>query len=282
MHVLGHSFSQRRKTCKPRDLHIRKISFSGSSLSSGSSFSSSMSAASMSSSSISAPSTAASSSSSSLSPPNSASTARGPRSSRSAAGLDPLALHPTFQPPPRLCDRPLLSSPEPRRFDESTTFFLDDDEESIIDPCGSYVRHDEAVSPVVEAKMMEPDDYFGVQFTRRPAMPRSRWSESTVATVESTTPSDDDDTVHGSEEDDADRDVVDDVIGHYYYQPTKPLDGHQSMPNFSHKRDTIPKRPPIKTLDSLEDFIKRGGWKRRGIVFHQEDVDSGGDTINLF
>ncbi|EQL01736.1 hypothetical protein OCS_02546 [Ophiocordyceps sinensis CO18] len=274
MHVLGHSFSQRRKTCKPRDLHIRKISFSGSSLSSGSSLASSF----MSSSSTSAPSTAASSSTS-LSPPNSASTVRGPRSSRPPAGLDPLALHPTSpppMPPPRLCDRPLLSSPEQRRFDESTTFFLEDDEESII----------EAVSPVAEAKTMEPDDYFGIQFTKRPALPRSRWSESTVATVDSI-PSDldDEDTVHGSEDDDetpgdeVDQDAIDDLIGHYHYQPTKPLDSHQSMPNFSHKRDATPKRPPIKTLDSLEDFIKRGGWKRRGIVFHQEEVDSDSEDV---
>merc|ERR1712000_292578 len=46
MHVLGHSFSQKRKDSKrPRDLHIRKISFSGSTLS-GCSLSSSDSTAS--------------------------------------------------------------------------------------------------------------------------------------------------------------------------------------------------------------------------------------------
>ncbi|PHH84345.1 hypothetical protein CDD83_2081 [Cordyceps sp. RAO-2017] len=262
MHVLGRGFSQRRKTPKPRDLHIRKVSFSGCSLSSGSSFSSS-------------PSTSVASSSSSLSPPSTASTARAPSSSRSpAAGfVDPLASHPTFTPPPRLCDRPLLTSPERQRFDEPTTFFLEEDETPVFDD----------------------DDTPAAAPAKRPALPRSRWSDSTVATVESimshadsdmddaeehdeaSTTWDDSDSASATDSDSDSDDGDDDIDWHYYLQ--QPPDGHQSMPNFSYKRETVAKRPPIKTLDSLEDFIKRGGWKRRGIVFHNGDTDDGNSDV---
>jgi hypothetical protein len=69
--------------------------------------------------------------------------------------------------------------------------------------------------------------------------------------------------------------------------------------NFSHKRCTMdaavptpceakstptspsstsPRRPQMKTMDSIDHWIKRGGWKRRGIVFAQgeggADIDA--------
>lgn len=183
--------------------------------------------------------------------------------------------------PPPLCDRPLLAGPDRRRSDELTTFYLGGGEGGGDDDAGALGQ---AVAPV-EARAVEPGDYFAVQLTRRPALPRSRWSESTVATVESSLAAADDDTVRGSDDDAQEPEELDgggvDVIGHYYLPPAKPVDGHRSMPNFSHKRDTLPKRPPIKTLDSLEDFIKRGGWKRRGIVFHSEEMRGDTDELHL-
>lgn len=30
----------------------------------------------------------------------------------------------------------------------------------------------------------------------------------------------------------------------------------------------------MKTIDSVENFVKRGGWKRRGIVFQQNEAQA--------
>lgn len=251
MHVLGHSFSQRRKSPKPRDLHIRKVSFSGCSLSSGGSLSSS---------------------SSSSSSAASTSTTRAPLSSRTTASFDPLSLHPTFQPPPRLHDRPLLS-PERRQFEAAATFFDDDDEsdDGYFAGAGEYGCQGKEELPPHASPMdhtghdrTEPQDYFFQQITKRPQLPRSRWSESTVHTLEQLTPAA---SVMSPDGDDDGDDG-----GYPFQQPS-----HSSMPNFSYKRATaLPKRPPMKTLDSLDEFIKRGGWKRRGIVFHEEDMSGDG------
>ncbi|PNY27508.1 Uncharacterized protein TCAP_02581 [Tolypocladium capitatum] len=257
MHVLGHSFSQRRKPSKPRDLPIRKVSFSGCSLSSGSSLSSSSS--------------------------SSSSAASTPLSCRISSSFDPLSLHPTFQPPPRLHDRPLLS-PEGRLY-EPATFDDDESDGGYFSGAGMYGYEGKEELPPLTIPMMdddtghdwtEPQDYF-LQITKRPQLPRSRWSESTVHTLEELTPAA---SITSTADDGLDGDDClddDDDCGYSFQQPN-----HQSMPNFSYKRTTavpkrtmtLPKRPPL-TLDNLEEFIKRGGWKRRGIVFHEEDM--GGD-----
>ncbi|KJZ74863.1 hypothetical protein HIM_05772 [Hirsutella minnesotensis 3608] len=293
MQALSRGFSQRRKTSsKPRDIHIRKVSVSGSSLSSGSSVSSTMSAA---------------SSTSSISPPCSASISRA-STSRSAycrsvaAGPDPLGSNPTFPqpiPPPRLCDRPLLHSPEQQHhFEEPATFFIEDDVQETPEPedyFGDYSYNASEKTPAVDiylsalsdddADETETDDYFGIQVVETRPVLRSRWSDSTIASVESIMSQGDTESLADTEDDLSEVhddnhvvEVVDssdaeDSHGEQQQSMAKPLAGHQSMPNFSYKRDTMPRRPPIKTLDSLDDFIKRGGWKRRGIIFHNEDID---------
>lgn len=269
MHVLGHGFSQRRKSPKPRDLHIRKVSFSGCSLSSGGSFSSA----------------------------SSSSTARPLLSGRSAASLDPLALNPTFQPPPRLHDRPLLSPERPwrrPRFETAeaavaaaATFF--DDGSSDDDDAAGYCDDDAAdyfgragalyaaelelpphVSPMdhdaghdAAAAAAEPHDFVLRQLATRPPLPRSHWSESTVHTLDSL--------AAGGEGPDADADA--DAMGCLAgLAPPPPQQGHLSMPDLGAAPRPPARRPPMKTLDGVEDFIKRGGWKRRGIVFNSDDM----------
>ena len=254
MHVLGHSFSQKRKSTKrPRDLHIRKVSFSGSSLSSGS-FSSS-------------------SSTSTLTPRNFS-----PSRIDSAIPVDPLQLHPTFQAPARLNERPLIRTESPR-WQEAVSFFDDDDTEDedeydelpenedydddfAVKPQGLTCRHQPEMalpphaSPLDHTDQHETTDYFLSQLSKRPPMPRSRWSESTIQTLDSLTPS----CAAGTA-------AVDEVV-----------------PNFSYKRNTVPKRPTMKSADSVDNFIKRGGWKRRGIVFHNEEMseESYGDRGSAF
>ena len=247
MHVLGsigHSFSQRRKSPKPKDLHIRKVSFSGCSLSSGCSFSST----------------------------SSTSTAKAPSSARTPSGqsFDPLNLHPTFSPPPRLQDRPLIS-PERLSHREALTFFDDEtDEEGYLSSRGSFDASDfededrhvtELTLPPHTSPMdhpscdddTEPQDYFMMQLAKRPPMLRSRWSESTIMTL----------------------DQIDDLsTPSYDVTPDTETESPLEMPNFSHKRLTAPRRPPMRSLDSLEDFIKRGGWKRRGIVLDKDEAKS--------
>jgi hypothetical protein len=245
MHVLGHSFSQKRKSSKrPRDLHIRKVSFSGSSLSSGGSLSSS-------------------SSTSTFTPRT-----YSPSHTDSAIALDPLSLHPTFQAPARLNERPLIRTESPR-WKEAVSFFNDDDSEDDyetdelpeeededdfeVKPQGLTCRHqpDMALPPHASPldhnahERHEASDYFMLQLTTRPPIPRSRWSESTIQTLDSLTPS--------------------------CASGTSAVD--EAVPNFSYKRNTVPKRPTMKTGDSVDNFIKRGGWKRRGIVFHNEEMN---------
>jgi hypothetical protein len=86
-----------------------------------------------------------------------------------------------------------------------------------------------------------------LQQQRRPQMPRSHWSDSTVQTL--------------------DDQLTPQIVPDREIRPSR-------WQNFSYKRNTVPKRPQMKTMDSFENFIKRGGWKRRGIVFEQDDRQS--------
>lgn len=270
--MLGHSFSQRRKSSKrPRDLHIRKVSFSGCSLSSGCSFSSS-------------------SSTSTFTP-----RAHMPDRVDSAVGIDGLHSQAAHHAPPRLNERPLIKTGP--RYQEPPATFYDDDEESEeeneryyeedgvefemmhpdahndqprsmdLPPCSSPMDH-------TSHDREEPQDYFLLQLAKRPQLNRSHWSESTIQTLDiglstpgsgvatpseaATTPSED---------------------------PVTALCPMPPPVNFSHKRltsapaqvETTPKRPPFKPVDSVENFVKRGGWKRRGIVFNGEEVSGSED-----
>jgi hypothetical protein len=237
MHVLGtigRSFSQQRKTSKPKDLQIRKVSFSGSSLSS----------------------------SCSLSSFSITYTARAPLSARTTTSFDPLNSYATFQPPLRLHERPLIS-PERPRHQPASTFFDDStdeefDDQKSIDVNYAVGKAEEMILPPHASSMDHsslPQDYFTLQMAKRPPMTLySRWSESTIQTLDlgDLSAADDD-------YDQATPDTNADV----------PLD----IPNFSHKRNVTSKRPPMRSLDSLDDLIKKSGWKRRGIVFNGEEAE---------
>ncbi|KAG6082242.1 hypothetical protein E4U31_001781 [Claviceps sp. LM219 group G6] len=287
MHVLGsigHGFSQRRKNSSSKNLNIRKISLPCLSTT-GSSFSSSSST-------MSAPE------------PSSA------RSRTGSHGFGPLSLHPTFhqqqqqqQPPPRLHDRPLISPRQKEDQYEPPSFFHDDDfsesesadEEGFDDRqtvigddeeytfCRAQVLHfshcpqpkEMIVSSSPRTSAVDHDtlvdgsesrDYYMRQLAKRPAMPCSRWSDSTIQTLDfvddiapdETLPDEDEDQKQEEEEEQeaTKEEVCMDV----------------PMPNFSRKRITAPSRPPLRSLDSLDDFIKKSGWKRRGVIFDRSEA----------
>ena len=260
MHVLS-GWGHRRKSPKPRNLHIRKVSFSGCSLASGCSFESDFSAA---------PTTA--------SLPSRPTTQHSRTSSNGS--FDPLRAHPVKQAPPRLHNRPLIQQSSPQ-FPEAVTFYdqHDDDVEeaqlefeepyqgysmSIFEEDSDYETDDTQLDldDEVEYEQREQEevgedtdvteivpDYFRLPFPNRPALPRSRWSESTIMTLGQLTPA-----------------VSNAGTPLAIAEPEVPL------PNFSYKRNTVPKRPPIKPVDSVENLLKRGGWKRRGILFDENEV----------
>ncbi|KAF5658188.1 hypothetical protein FHETE_10016 [Fusarium heterosporum] len=255
MHVL-HGFGQRRKTSRPRDLHIRKVSFSGSSLSSGCSLSSS------SSSTISAVSTPS---------------ARTPLTSRPE--VDPLASHPAFHAPPRLYERPFI------HMDKSEPVFYGADD-AVVDE-EDYVEQDVAaqqptemalpphVSPadVADEEGNQPRDYFFATLATRPPMPKSRWSESTIQSIQTFDDDEDDSEVTQSDDEDVNdaASVLEMRRASRHASALKPVSintTHAARPGLA------PKRPPMRSLDSVDNFIRRGGWKRRGIVFHKEDLDN--------
>ncbi|KAF7562746.1 hypothetical protein G7046_g1394 [Stylonectria norvegica] len=245
MHVLGHSFSQRRKSStKPRDLHIRKVSFSGSSLSSGCSLSSA----------------------------SSTSTARTNSTERVDSHLDPLSSHPTFHAPPRLYERPFIVG-ENQRYDEHPGTFYNDQDDDLEDELDEQDVDEQQptemalpphASPMdTNDERQEPQDYFMMTLAKRPPMPRSHWSESTIQTLDHGTPG-------GAAQDDDDEDVDDGLEMPSLSHRTSAMQNFNF--GFSQKRGTVPKRPIFKARDSVENFIKRGGWKRRGIVFNDKDV----------
>lgn len=288
MHVLGHSFSQKRKcTKRPRDLHIRKISFSGSSLSDGS----------------------LSSSTSTVSAYTALPTPQHHMAS-------PIMTSPSQTAAPlRLHERPFKSSRSPSTGRTTTTFYDDtavsDDDEDLhysyyydggsgkMDEAGSilevegtqfhmelppHAEHIETDTPQA-ADQCEPADYFFFQHvvSKRPPMPGSRWSESTIQTLneEDMTPSTAqptpicDEGDYDLEEDEEDEDD-DSSIDEPLEMPARQV-RLEALPNFSHKyQRTVSapeaRRPPMRTMDSVDDFIKRGGWKRRGIVFDRREV----------
>ncbi|KAM5348884.1 hypothetical protein ACJ41O_008707 [Fusarium nematophilum] len=275
MHVL-HGFGQRRKsTRRPRDLHIRKISFSGSSLSSGCSLSSSDST-------ISAASTPA------IQTPIAT-----PRPS-----LDPLASHPAFHAPPRLYERPFI------RMDDSEPVFygsgddgVDEDEYAetgVAAQQPTEIALPPHVSPmdVADEEGKEPQDYFFTTVSKRPPMPRSRWSESTIQTMDQFDDNDEEEEEEEEEEDaevhedEEDSDEVtqsedsDDDDDDASVLEMRRLSRHATAlksislnATYASRPGLAPKRPPMRSLDSVDNFIRRGGWKRRGIVFRQEDMD---------
>ncbi|KAF5013658.1 hypothetical protein FDECE_350 [Fusarium decemcellulare] len=262
MHVL-HGFGQRRKSSRrPRDLHIRKVSFSGSSLSSGCSLSSSSST-------ISAASTPAAQTPIATTRPE----------------IDPLASHPAFHPPPRLYERPFI------RMDEAEPVFYSSDE--VVDE-QQFVERDVAeqqptemalpphVSPmdVADEEGKEPQDYFFTTLSKRPPLPRSHWSESTIQSLDQFSDDEDDEEDEDSDQVTQSEDSEDDEGDNASVLEMRRLSRREAAlktislgTTYPSRPGLAPKRPPMRSLDSVDNFIRRGGWKRRGIVFRQEDMD---------
>jgi hypothetical protein len=211
-------------------------------------------------------------------------------------------------PPRRLHERAFKVSHSPQRPQFTTrssklggTFYHDDDDD---DDAEEAVEEDEEYSgdeddenlPRFEMQMPphasrddehtghdrhEPRDYFAFALARRPTMPRSRWSESTIQSVQSIdalpTPGSTISTAASEQGED--------------HSPPVKVEMPPNM-NFSYKRvvstpgATVSpsasgsgyRRPPMKTMDSIDEFVKRGGWKRRGVVFRQDEVEAGQDA----
>lgn len=172
-------------------------------------------------------------------------TSSGSRRSRTVE-YDPLSLHPTYHAPPRLADRAFIDVGE------------------------------RASSGYFEAQpKVEDPGYFKLRLDmlQRPTLVRSHWSESTISTLsDSSEGSSEDDSVEGLESLDAEEEVE---------TPTAPETSfferevrEPQWRNFSYKRNTVavPRRRP-DAGNAVDDYVKRGGWKRRGIVFQNKDDD---------
>ncbi|KAF4450679.1 hypothetical protein F53441_6220 [Fusarium austroafricanum] len=254
MHVL-HGFGQRRKSSRrPRDLHIRKVSFSGSSLSSGCSLSSS------SSSTISAVSTPAA-----------------PTPTATRPEIDPLNSHPAFHAPPRLYERPFI------RMDDvyyGTDEAVIDEEDCVEQDVAAQQPTEMALPPhvspmdVADEEGNEPRDYFFTTLSKRPPMPKSRWSESTIQSIQTFEEDEDDSEVtqsEDSEDENDDASVLEMRRPSRHASALKPVSINTT---YTARPGLAPKRPPMRSLDSVDNFIRRGGWKRRGIVFQKEELDN--------
>lgn len=238
--------------------------------------------------------------SSSVSSASSVSTARSPPYTSHSfrhthpIDMDPLGLHPTFVPPPRLSERPFIlpqndhsggvedhvlehyfrsqdsnlkmdAMPAPPTDSPTPMQHSNHEAQPRSDEGGDYFLYKLHLLEHQEKQRQQVLDSMG------PALNRSRWSESTIQTIDmdETAIIDDDEE---EEDDEDDHSVLEMAIPERQVEVRHPA----SWQNFSYKRDPLtpasPRRPPIKTMDSVEDFIKRGGWKRRGIVFQNEEA----------
>ncbi|KAK7433261.1 hypothetical protein QQZ08_000197 [Neonectria magnoliae] len=269
MHVLGHGFGQRRKSShrRPRELHIRKVSFSGSSLSGDS---------------ISGCSLSSSTSSTPVATP----IARTPTIGTVRPDMDPLHLNPAFHAPPRLFERAFKDTTALPVFDE-------EDIENVVVERDASEQQPQQEQPAEQAPpphvspmdnsghdRQESRDYFFAALAKRPPVPLSRWSESTVQTLDFEVTQDEDSSDEEEEqavfEDTDDEDVLEmrRLSRRISRRSSARADALQTLSlNIAYNRSTLQKRPPMRSLDTVDNFIRRGGWKRRGIVFHAEDMD---------
>lgn len=105
-------------------------------------------------------------------------------------------------------------------------------------------------------------------------MPKSRWSESTIQSVQTFDDDEEDDSeVTQSEDSEDDNDDMSVLEMRRLSRHSSALKPASINATFSARPGLAPKRPPMRSLDSVDNFIRRGGWKRRGIVFHKEDLE---------
>lgn len=109
----------------------------------------------------------------------------------------------------------------------------------------------------------EPQDYFFMHITSRPKpVNQSRWSDSTIASTIASL----DDLTPGS--------TMSEPTSAAIADAEDAEAAGASTPSSLTSAAAVPKRPTYKPVDSFEDYIRRGGWKRRGIVFNREDMDT--------
>ena len=166
--------------------------------------------------------------------------------------FDPLNLHPTHHAaPPRLAERAFIDmescekmAPPPR------------------------IR---GVDTIESPASAQEEFALRLDLPERPTLLRSRWSESTISTMSD---SSEEEHEEMGEEDVSEEEVETPTAEstlqfHYDEREVTP-----SWQNFSLKRNTVAvprRRPAAGTGNALDDYVKRGGWKRRGIVFQNSD-----------
>ncbi|KAK0387687.1 hypothetical protein NLU13_3932 [Sarocladium strictum] len=285
-------FSNRRKSApkSPRNLHIRKISLSGCSVGSWDSSSSTCSSA-----------------ATPTMPTFSPTRIESAITARSSFENNPLGSHPSHQAPLRLSQRAFLQPDHRGTFGSShmsssgmgSTFFHDDTEDEDDFTGYGYSESDSdtmelplheeqpkhmelppAASPLDHTanERVQPQDYFLYQLGKRPPMPRSHWSESTIQTLVSFDDLDDLDSGICTPADEIDLTEVDISTAESSSDELQaPVVGIAEtvviLPNFSYKRSTAPQRPSVQvTVDKVEEVSKTGGWKRRGVVFNKNEA----------
>lgn len=194
---------------------------------------------------ISKPESLTSSSTISTTPTHSSTSSRRSRT----VEFDPLGLHPTHHTaPPRLADRAFIDVGEP-----VSTGYLEEEVEA-------------------QPKVEDPG-YFKLRLDmlQRPTLVRSHWSESTIGTLSDSSESSGE-SIEGLESVDSEEEVVTPTAheGAFFEEVQEPR-----WTNFSYKRNTVaavPRRRP-GAGNAVDDYVKRGGWKRRGIVFQNKDDD---------
>jgi hypothetical protein len=120
----------------------------------------------------------------------------------------------------------------------------------------------------------EPRDYFFTTLSKRPPMPKSRWSESTIQSIQTFEDEEDDSEVTQSEDSEDETDDASVLEMRRLSRHASALKPVSINTTYNARPGLAPKRPPMRSLDSVDNFIRRGGWKRRGIVFHKDDLDS--------
>lgn len=131
----------------------------------------------------------------------------------------------------------------------------------------------------------QPQDYFIMELGRRPPMPRSHWSESTIQTLASFDDLDDLASGACTPANEIDLTEVDlstaesscDESSSAVVGVAEPV---LILPNFSYKRPSVPQRPSVQsTVDKVDEVSKNGGWKRRGVLFNKDEASdaSGSD-----
>jgi hypothetical protein len=211
--------------------------------------------------------------------------------------FDPLSLHPTYHAPARLAERPFIHV-----LDQDEAEYYQPKPQRVVSP--KIQEFGSPAEPTPQADHEGANDHhehpaehltLRLDLSERPTLVRSHWSYSTINTMND---EDEVDDTSSSEEEAYDDDDEDDglylpIMRHSVVDndqhaatpttattPTVPFGDEaerQALPqpwqNFSYKRNTVsvPRRRPQEDMNSIDHYVKRGCWKRRGIVFLAQD-----------